>query len=276
MRWALLPVTLALTAFGSANAQVPSSTEVDVELVLAVDVSWSMDRREQELQRDGYVAAFRDPRVQDAILKGPNGRVAIAYVEWAGQSTQSVVIPWTLIDTRESADAFAYRLSVEEADRERRTSISSAIDFVTPMFENNGFEGLRRVIDMSGDGPNNQGRPVTQARDAAIAGGITINGLPLMTQDDARGSWGSIAHLDRYYRDCVIGGPGAFMIPVTGWDQFPDAVRRKLIMELANLRPATPPAAEAATLWPVASRGGSDCLIGETLWQQRQDRWGPN
>lgn len=278
MRRDLLSVSLALFAlsFGTAMARDAAAVEVDVELVLAVDVSWSMDRDEQQLQRDGYVAALRDETVQDAILNGPNGRVAITYVEWAGQLSQSVVIPWTLIDSKEAADGFAYRLSVEEADRERRTSISSAIDFVVPMFENNGFEGMRQVIDVSGDGPNNQGRTVTEARDAATARGITINGLPLMTAGEGSGGfWGSIPDLDAYYRDCVIGGPGAFMIPVNGWDQFPAAVRRKLIMELAGGWPLKTGDGTAPIL-PVAGERSADCLIGETMWRQRQDRWGPN
>ena len=246
-------------------------TPVDVELILAVDVSWSMDEGEQRLQRDGYIAALRSPEVQRAIIEGGHGKVAVTYVEWAGAFSQAVVVPWTLIDSKESADGFAYRLSNEEPARERRTSIAAAIDYVAPMFEGNGFAGLRRVIDISGDGPNNQGRLVTEARDAAAARGITINGLPLMTSNSAGGyaTWGSIPDLDRYYADCVIGGPGAFMIPVTDWAQFPAAVRRKLVLELAGGWPLP-----AGLPLPVVAvqADNSDCFVGERQWNQRQ-KW---
>ena len=247
---------------------------VDVELVLAVDVSWSMDRGEQEIQRNGYVAAFRNPEVQQVIMRGNYGKVAVTFVEWAGSFTQSVVLPWTLIDSREAADAFAYRLSVEEPDRERRTSISGALDFAVPMFSGNGFVGLRRVIDVSGDGPNNQGRPVTEAREAAVAKGITINGLPLMTStaSDGYANWGSIPDLDRYYSHCVIGGPGAFMVPVRDWPQFPEAVRRKLVLELSDAWPL--PKAEAFPVLKVAGETVPDCLAGEKQWRQRENSWG--
>jgi hypothetical protein len=260
----------------AALASEPSAaaeTEVDVELVLAVDVSWSMDSGEQRIQREGYAAAFRSPEVQQAILEGGNQRVAVTYVEWAGTFSQSVVVPWTLIASKADADGFAYRLSEEEPARERRTSIAAAIDFAAGLFDGNGYSGLRKVIDVSGDGPNNQGRAVTEARDAALRRGITINGLPLMTSGESSGylSWGSIPDLDKYYEGCVIGGPGAFMIPVNDWVQFPDAVRRKLVLELAGVWPA-PPAPEAEII-PVVSGPAPDCLIGERQWQQRQGLW---
>lgn len=273
--WTLNPapasaVERGLSDFGAVPTERSDGTAVDVELVLAVDVSWSMDRGEQEIQRDGYAAAFRNPKVQEAIMEGVNGRVAVTYVEWAGTATQSVVVPWTLIDSKEAADAFAYRLATELPDRERRTSISGAIDAIAPMFAGNGYDGLRRVIDISGDGPNNQGRMVTLARDAAVAAGITINGLPLMTSGGGF-SWGSIPDLDRYYAECVIGGPRAFVIPVNDWSQFPEAVRRKLILELAEdwplEQPASPPVLKAQAM-PAA-----DCLIGENMWMERQQRW---
>ncbi|WP_407936797.1 DUF1194 domain-containing protein [Jiella pelagia] len=260
-----------LSDLGAGTPEARDGTAVDVELVLAVDVSWSMDQSEQEIQRDGYAAAFRDPKVQEAIFDGVNGRVAVTYVEWAGTTSQMVVVPWTLIDTKEAADAFAYRLATELPDRERRTSISSAIDTIVPMFDGNGFDGLRRVIDISGDGPNNQGRMVTLARDGAVAAGITINGLPLMTSGGGF-SWGSIPDLDRYYSDCVIGGPGAFVIPVNDWSQFPEAVRRKLILELAG---GWPLGAEPREPLVLKTQGlpAADCLVGENMWMERQQRW---
>ena len=259
-----------LSDIGAGAKRAPDGTPVDVELVLAVDVSWSMDRGEQEIQRQGYAAAFRDPKVQEAIMEGVNGRVAVTFVEWAGTAAQSIVVPWTLIDSKETADAFAYRLTTELPDRERRTSISAAIDAIVPMFNGNGYEGLRRVIDISGDGPNNQGRMVTLARDAAVSAGVTINGLPLMTSGEGF-SWGSIPNLDRYYSNCVIGGPRAFVIPVNDWSQFPDAVRRKLIIELAGgwpIEPSTEPSFLKAQALPA-----SDCLVGENMWMERQQRW---
>ncbi len=262
---ALAVSVLLLTLLPARAAEEP----VDVELVIAVDVSWSMDHGELDIQRNGYVAAFRSPELQRAITDGLHGRVAVTYVEWAGDTSQSVVLPWTLIDGKDTAEAFAYRLSNAAPDRMRRTSISSAIDFSAGLFERNGFEGMRRVIDVSGDGPNNQGRPVTQARDAATARGIVINGLPLMTQGDGRDGWGSIRDLDRYYADCVIGGPGAFVIPVHDWAQFPQAVRRKLVLELAGLWPSREPRAEVLT---VAGEAKANCLVGETQWQERWQR----
>ncbi|WP_062211417.1 DUF1194 domain-containing protein [Aureimonas sp. AU12] len=268
----LASTTLPVRAQPAAVADLP----VDVELVLAVDVSWSMDRAEQEIQRDGYIAALRSAEVQEAILHGAYGRVAISYVEWAGELSQSVVIPWTLVDSKAAAESFAYRLAAAEPDRLRRTSIAAAIDFVAPMFDGNGFAGDRRVIDVSGDGPNNQGRSVADARNAAIARGITINGLPLMTTGGEVGSWGSIADLDRYYADCVIGGPGAFMIPVNEWAQFPEAVRRKLVLELAGLWPKRAPVGQPPVALLAATATRADCLAGERMWQQRQDRWAPN
>ncbi|WP_294642674.1 DUF1194 domain-containing protein [uncultured Aureimonas sp.] len=266
---------VALAICGSLLSSIPAvaagDEPVDVELVIAVDVSWSMDYGELDIQRNGYVAAFRSPELQQAITDGMHGRVAVTYVEWAGDTSQQVVLPWTLIDGKDSAEAFAYRLAEARPDRMRRTSISSAIDFAAGLFDRNGFEGMRRVIDVSGDGPNNQGRPVTDARDAAVARGITINGLPLMTQgDDLRGGWGSIQNLDRYYSDCVIGGPGAFVIPVNDWEQFPQAVRRKLVLELAGLWPVR---LKPGVVVPVAADGPpTNCLIGEAQWQERWQR----
>ncbi len=259
--------TLALIPLALACA-VPAAAEdigVGVELVLAVDVSRSMDPSEQMIQRRGYAEAFRSTDVQGAILNGGWGRVAVTYVEWAGSGWQSVLIPWTLIDSPESADDFARMIEDGWTGTYSRTSISGALDFSASLFEGNGFAGMRQVIDVSGDGPNNQGRPVTEARDAAIRQGIVINGLPLMTNAGGGGfgGWGNIDDLDRYYRDCVIGGPGSFYIPVVDWDQFAAAVRQKLVLELADAAPERLIRAQAEP--PV------DCLVGERTWQRRQE-----
>lgn len=242
-----------------ARSQAPPLTEVDVELLLAVDVSRSMTPAELEIQRRGYAAALGSDPVYAAIAQGLIGRVALAYVEWAGAASQTVIVPWTLIETRADAQAVAERLSARFTTGMRRTSISGLLTYGAEAFDLNEFNGLRKVIDVSGDGPNNMGAPVTAARDAALARGITINGLPLMTRDALSARWG-IPDLDIYYARCVIGGPGAFVIPVTSWDQFAAAVRRKLVLEIAG-RAAAP----AATLARVASY---DCQIGEKIWQR--------
>lgn len=248
-----------LTATGLAAQN--ENLEVDVELFLAVDVSRSMSPFELEIQRRGYAAALGSDEVKDAIGGGMIGRIALTYVEWAGQGSQTVIIPWTLIDTNEQADEVAEKLTVIFNYGMRRTSISGALDYAVESFELNEFSGLRRVIDISGDGPNNHGLPVLGARDAALAKGIIINGLPLMTQDEFSSRWG-IPDLDVYYRECVIGGPGSFVVPVLSWDQFAEAVQRKLVLEIAgNDVPAQP---------RIIPASGYDCLVGEKLWQRNQ------
>lgn len=266
MRPALVPLAvLALTPL-PALAQDPIT--VDVELVLAVDVSRSMDPSEQIIQRMGYAAAFRSAEVQGAIFDGGWGRVAVTYVEWAGARAQVQRIPWSLIDSPAAAESLAAGIESLPLIGASRTSISAALDYAAGLFADPTHRGLRRIIDISGDGPNNDGRAVTAARDAVAAQGITINGLPLLTNDasrsDAFGGWSTIADLDAYYRDCVIAGPGAFAIAVTNWDNFAAAIRRKLVLELAGSAPER--------LWQ-AQAPATDCLIGEQIWQERQRRW---
>jgi Protein of unknown function (DUF1194) len=205
LRFAACLLASLLISKGPALA----ATEVDVALVLAVDISNSMDPEEQTLQREGFVAAFRSPIVHEAIRKGALGRVAVTYMEWAGMVTQQVVVPWAVIENSDDALQFADRLAASPIRRAPRTSISAAIDFAVLLLDGSGVDAIRRVIDISGDGANNQGRPVTNARNDALERGITINGLPIMLK---RGAW-DIDHLDLYYRDCVIGGPGALHGP---------------------------------------------------------------
>lgn len=238
--------------------------EVDVELALMVDVSRSMAPPELELQRRGYAEAISSPQFARVIEQSLTGQIALTYVEWAGDGLQRVVVPWTLIDGPDAAGAVADKLVSHFDSGLRRTSISGAIRFAEYEIETNAFIGLRRVIDVSGDGPNNDGRPVTRARDSAVAKGIIINGLPLMTTDGPS-RWG-IEDLDVYYENCVIGGPGAFVVPVTDWADFPFAVRRKLILELVGA---------PVGLWPIAegrtgtTEAGYDCMIGEKIRRER-------
>jgi hypothetical protein len=237
-----------------------AETEVDLALVLAVDISYSMDTEEQALQREGFAEAFRSPLVHDAIRRGMLGRIAVTYMEWAGAADQTVIVPWTVLDNPESIMAFAHRIAATPLRRAQRTSIAGAIDFSVRLLEKSGFEAARRVIDISGDGPNNQGRIVTVARNEAVAKGITINGLPLMLR---RPGYLDIAELDTYYRDCVIGGTGAFLVPVRGRDQFAQAIKTKILLEIAGLTPPEP------LLRRIQAPARSDCLIGETQWRDR-------
>ena len=234
-----------------------AQTVVDLELVLAVDVSGSMDRQEQAVQRQGYVEAFMHPEVVDAIRSGPYGRIAVTYVEWAGPPSQSSVLPWTLVEDAATASDFAAGLAEAPFGRYRGTSISAALTFAAALFDDNGYDGLRRVIDVSGDGANNAGAPMAPVRDAVVAAGIVINGLPIVLGPSLQRAVGA-PDLAAYYRDCVIGGPGSFVIPVTEAEQLFETIRRKLVLEIAGLPPRFLPVAETAT--PT-----TDCLIGERL-----------
>lgn len=265
---AVFVVCLSLLAASVAPVRaMGGTTEVDVELVLAVDISYSMDEEEQRLQRAGYIAALQSGEFLDALKSGPYGRIAVAYLEWANYNDQRVVIPFTLIDGQDSAKGFAEKLAEAPYRRARRTSISGAIEASVRLFHGNGFDGTRRVIDVSGDGANNDGRPVTQARDAAVADGFVINGLPLVLNRPNYG-FADIANLDEYYQDCVIGGPGSFMIPIRDHKQFVEATRTKLVMEVASLTPLHEPRLihRAQAREPRVS-----CMIGERMWNQR---WG--
>jgi len=233
-----LLVAILVMAGASFLRESPAqaATEVDLALVLAVDISGSMDPDEQKLQRDGFVEAFRAPEVHDAIRQGVLGRITVLYAEWAGSNVQSVAVPWTVIEKPEHALAFADRLAQTPIRRGPRTSVSGAIDFGVRLLAQSNVEPMRQVIDVSGDGVNNQGREVVAARDEAVGQGITINGLPLMLKRPS-GTW-DVENLDLYFRDCVIGGPGAFMIPVREPHQFAQAIKTKIIREIAGLAPA--------------------------------------
>ncbi|MCI5076202.1 DUF1194 domain-containing protein [Oricola sp.] len=250
----------SLTLFAPAKAQ----ERVDVALVLAVDVSRSMSIDELRIQREGYAAAIASPEVVRAIGQGAYRRIAVTLFEWANDSHAREIVGWTVIESQADANAVAEVLLASHSIGQRRTSISGAIGHAAGLLEVVPFEADRRVIDVSGDGPNNQGIPVAEARDAAISKGITINGLPMMTRGGS-GQQFHIDDLDRYYTKCVIGGPGAFMVPVNDWDQFAEAVRRKLVMEIGRMADWEPRVVPAQFLLEEPY----DCLIGEKIWQQR-------
>ena len=256
MRWLTLLLMLWM-------APVAAETEVDVELFLAVDVSRSMQPWELELQRRGYAEALQSDEVWSAMQRGLLQKIAITYVEWAGIASERVVVPWTLVETPEDLQSVARQITAHFDPALRRTSISSALDFAAVSFTKNDFTGLRRVIDVSGDGPNNAGSTVTDIRDHVVAQGITINGLPLMTHDpnEPFARWG-IPDLDAYYEACVIGGPGAFVIPVREWDEFAAAVRRKLVLEIAG---------PVVRIWKAQANGDYNCRIGEDIWLRNRD-----
>ncbi len=233
---AVLAFLFGLGMAGEWSAgRAQAATEVDVALVLAVDVSRSMDPDEQELQRQGFVEAFRSPLVHDAVRGGMLGRIIVTYMEWSGASDQKVVVPWTVIDGPGSANAFSDRLAEAPIGRIFQTSISGAIDFSSRLLDETGVEPLRKVIDVSGDGPNSSGRTPTLARDEAVAKGITINGLPIMLKRPT--GFGDMENLDQYYRDCVIGGAGAFLVPVRERQHFADAIKTKILREIVGLPP---------------------------------------
>ncbi|MCL4768157.1 MAG: DUF1194 domain-containing protein [Hyphomicrobiaceae bacterium] len=257
-------VALLLSLVGALAAR--ADTVVDLELVLAVDVSLSMDLEEQRLQRDGYVAALRDPNVLSAIQSGPHGRIAISYVEWAGPFSQATVLPWTIVDGKETAEQVAALLAEAPISRRRMTSISSALTYAGKQLESSPYEGIRRVIDMSGDGPNNSGAPVEPIRDELVGSGVVINGLPVIIRP-SQSSFFDINFLDRYYADCVIGGPGAFMIPIRDKSEFATATRQKLLLEISGFEP--PPRLIPAQLRSEEEK--TDCLIGEQLWRRYMD-----
>ncbi len=241
-----------LLAMLIASPAAAADEPVDVELVLAVDVSGSMNPEEQALQRSGYVAAIRSPEFVRAVQSGLHGRIALTYVEWAGPGLQHIAVPWAAIDGMASADAFARVLEAAPLGTSRGTSISMALIFAAGLFEGNGYEGQRRVIDVSGDGPNNIGGPVLEARDAVLAQGIVINGLPILLDTTGLG-WGAIKDLDVYYERCVIGGPGAFLMPVRDKAALEEGIRRKMVLEVADLSSD----AGAAMLRPAADSGAT-------------------
>ncbi len=233
LRMKIVCALAALLLAAPSQAQ-EGTTAVDLALILAVDVSMSIDEGEAGVQRIGYIHALRDERVAEAIRSGPIGKIAVTYMEWSSIYHQRVVVPWRIISDLESARAFAAELDEAALKSGSTTSISGGIDFAVKLFDESGVEATRRVIDISGDGYSDYGRPPVEARDEALAKGITINGLAIMNK---RADWKQAApdDLDQYYRDNVIGGPGSFYIAVHNLNDFSQSVLQKLILEIASL-----------------------------------------
>lgn len=265
---AFLAAAFALAAYAMPHRRIadasPGAMPVDLELVLAVDVSYSMDPDEQALQREGYVQALRSKEFMQALREGANAKIAVTYIEWSDEYDQKIIMPWRLIADPESADAVAAELDAAPYRRASRTSISGGLRFARTLFDNSGYHGFRRVIDVSGDGANNAGPLIVPTRDETVAAGITINGLPIMLKRARQGTM-DIENLDVYYSDCVIGGPGAFVIPIREREKFIDATRTKLVLEVAGREPKR-------RIVPIsADKPRISCTIGEKMWQ---DRWG--
>lgn len=235
LRWLLVLVAL-FAAPPLAHAAEP----VDLLLVLASDVSRSVDQAKFKLQREGYAAAVADKRVLEAITAGRHRRIAVSFVEWSGVSSQRVVIDWTVIDGADAARKFGDQLVELPRSFAERTSISGGIDFAMGVLARSPYQSARRTIDVSGDGTNNSGRDVTLSRDEAVAAGVTINGLVILSERPM--AWnpehtnppGGLAH---YYRTNVIGGPGAFVVVAEDFNSFGQAIVKKLIAEIADAGP---------------------------------------
>ncbi len=271
---AALALALLATRTPARTEETPGAPEaaeavdVDLQLVLAVDISGSIDALEARLQRDGYIQALLDPYVVQAIQQGRHGRIALAYTEWAGPLNQRLVVDWRAIDGPESAAAFAALLREAPLGAGHRTSISNAILHAVALFRQGGFRAARKAIDISGDGPNNGGFYVDDTRHRAAERGITINGLPILNGRPSPLGVPALEDIDLYYEDCVIVGPGAFIVVAETPESFAAAVRRKLILEISGLRPPPRRGAGREGVVPAqAYRGLTDCAIGEKRYQ---------
>lgn len=251
-----LPILSTAIACQAASLDRPADghPQVDLELILAVDASPSISRAEQKVQRDGYISAFRHADLARAIESGETGRIAVLYLEWAGPSQQTVVIPWTILDTLKDTQALADELAEQSPSADKltewssteapNTSISGALWAAKGLFTQSGIQSPRRVIDVSGDGPHNVGPPLDPIRDFLFAQGVTINGLPItLPSDGTRDKSPMYSGLQAYFEHCVIGGPDAFAIGVTDVQLFATAIRRKLVREISMTPSLAIPAA---------------------------------
>lgn len=224
---------LCIFAVGLAVEPGVAAEQVDLELVITTDVSYSVDDMEARMQREGAVTAFRSPEVIEAIKAGTLGKIAVAYIDFSNANSSRVVVDWQVVHDQASAEAFADAIAIARKTDGVQTSISSGIELATRMIEDNDYEGMKKVIDVSGDGPNNEGRRVDDVRDEVIAKGIIINGLPIVTEADKFDVY-YLPDLDQYYAGCVIGGPGAFIQVANGFSDLARALRRKLVLEISD------------------------------------------
>jgi hypothetical protein len=232
-----LACLLLLLLVAALPVQAQDRKEIDLALALAIDISGSIDPEEAQLQRQGYVEAFRDPVIVRAILGGPNGRIAVAYYEWSDSWMQKLLIDWTLLDSETAIAAFAQRLADTPLSIARRTSISGAIRYAIPLFGRSPYTPTRKVLDISGDGSNNDGALVTDMRYEALKERIAINGLPIMNDRPNPFGFPNETDLDQYYLHCVTGGPRSFVEVARSFEDFPRAVRKKLLQEVADRGP---------------------------------------
>jgi hypothetical protein len=260
MNWRAVHIAALSLLLSGAVARPATAELVDLELVLAVDISGSIDDQESRLQRAGYVQALTDHQVVRAIKAGKLGRIAVTYVEWAGTHYQATVVDWAVIDGPETAAAFAQRLAAAPLHTQMWTSISGAIEYGMVKLQESTHRGRRRVIDVSGDGPNNDGDMMPSWRDRAVAAGVIINGLPIINDRPSPYGMEPMPNLDLYYEDCVIGGIGAFLLVANSFYDFGRAIRRKLILEIAGLQPAPAPKARVVL---AAARERPPCDSGE-------------
>jgi hypothetical protein len=265
-RW-LTGICVVLAGLAAGVAQ--AAEQVDLELVITTDVSYSVDDMEARMQREGAVTAFRSPEVVEAIKAGSLGKIAVAYIDFSNANASRIVVDWQVVHDKASAEAFADAIAIARKTDGVQTSIASGIELAARMIEDNDYEGMKKVIDVSGDGPNNEGRRVDQVRDEVVAKGFIINGLPIVTEADKFDVY-YLPDLDKYYAGCVIGGPGAFIQVANGFADLARALRRKLVLEISDAsKPAPDPklvkvgAARQRAPAPVVYERG--CDIGERM-----------
>ncbi len=271
-----LAAAYLIAIFAGSSLPAHATERVDLELVIATDVSRSIDEEEARLQRQGVAAAFLDGDVIGAIRSGLLGRIAVAYIDYSSRPYNLVIVDWRVIDDQTSASAFAEALLGAPLSEGRRTSISDAIEHGIDMIQNNGFAGIRRVIDVSGDGPNNHGRLVSDVRDEAVARRITINGLPIINDpgEPFRSRY-YLPDLDKYYAGCVIGGTGAFQVPARNFGDFARAIKKKLILEIAGTAPGRPAIIKAASPSGAPLPAGPGYRLGCDIGERMRTRdWG--
>jgi len=262
--------TAACALLGGMLAAQPAAAKeaVDLELVIATDVSFSVDDNEARMQREGAVTAFRSPEVVRAIQAGSIGKIAVAYIDFSNVNASRVVATWQAIHDQASANAFADALAMARRTDGVQTSISSGIERAARMIENNDYEGTKKVIDVSGDGPNNEGRLVDKVRDEVVAKGMIINGLPIVTEADKFDIY-YLPDLDKYYEGCVVGGPGSFIHVAHGFQDLARALRRKLVLEISDAsKPSNPLLFKVAERRPGFSSHPAyekGCDIGERM-----------